>query len=160
MALIEILSNQLNYKITMRDYLLLSLIVVLTACGAELPSDKVRFIEPCEYELMGYKVHDVSSHDSVDYVLKSSPMITVVGDSVFNVSGGLVSLFNGAHFIYRVVGDSLILDDGNGRQSYGLIDLDANSFRVEVVDRHFEQLDMVKPNGKRRKVLKTMNVRF
>lgn len=160
-------NNQLNKsKLTInnsifKNCLFLFSILFLTSCNKKIQTNSQQYIEPCEYNLMGYQVKDVSYHDSVKDFLTDDSYISIIGDSTFKITDELGQfLFNGSNFTYKVEGDSLILLNSDQRQSYKILDLDPNSFRLEVNNKYFDRIDMIKPKDNRRKVEKTVEIKY
>ena len=160
-------NNQLNNsKLTinrsiMKNCLFLFLVLLLAACNKKPQSNLRQYIEPCEYYIMSYQVKDVSYHDSVKSFLTDDSYISIIGDSTFNVTTELGQfLFNGSDFTYEVVEDSLILLNSSRRLSCKILDLSPNSFKLEVDNKYFDRIDMIKPKGKRRRVEKTVKIEY
>ena len=160
-------NNQLNNsKLTinrsiMKNCLFLFLVLLLAACNKKPQSNLRQYIEPCEYYIMSYQVKDVSYHDSVKSFLTDDSYISIIGDSTFNVTTELGQfLFNGSDFTYEVVEDSLILLNSSQRLSCKILDLSPNSFKLEVDNKYFDRIDMIKPKGKRRRVEKTVKIEY
>lgn len=161
-------NNQFNNsKLTtnnsiMKNSLFLFMILIFSACNnINTETASRQYIEPSEYYVMGYQVKDVSYHGSVKNYLIEDPYISISGDSIFNVTNPLGEfLFNGSNFEYKIINDSLILSNDKGKSSYKILDLSPNSFRIEVDNKYFDRIDLVKPKDKRRRVEKTVNIKF
>ena len=158
----QLTNSKLNINSSiMKNCLFLFSILLVTACNTKTQAPSRHYIEPCEYEIMGYQVKDVSYHDSIKSFLTKESNISIIGDSIFNVSEDLGNfLFNGTQFTYKVIEDSLILINNRQKLSYKILDLSSNSFRVEVKNKYFERIDMTKPKGKRRKITKTIEIKY
>lgn len=159
-------NNQLNNskltidQSTMKNYLFL-ILLLLTACNKKPQSTSQQLIEPCEYYIMGYHVKDVTYHDSVKSLLTDDSYITIIGDSIFHVTDELGQfLFNGSRFTYKVMDDSLILSKNSQRFSYKLLALDPNSFELEVDNKYFDKIDLIKPNDKRRRLVEPVKLKY
>lgn len=110
---------------------------------------------------MSYQVKDVAYHDSVKSFLDDNSYISIVGDSTFNVTNELGDfLFNGSSFSYKIIDDSLILSNNKHRMTYRILDLDANAFKLEVDNKYFDRIDMIKPKDKRRRIEKTVKIEY
>lgn len=134
---------------------------MLAACKKEPQMLTQKFIEPCDYTIMSYQVSNVAYHDSVKPYLTKDSYITITGDSIFNVSDKLGEfLFNGTNFIYKVIEDSLILENQGQRYAYKMEELAPNSFKLALENKFFDRIDMIKPKGKRRKIEKTVNLEY
>ncbi len=143
----------------MRRFLFLILVLLMAACSKKPQQMSQKFIEPCEYYMMSYQVKNVSYHDSVKRFLSNDSYITVFGDSIFKVSEELGEfLFNGSKFTYKVIEDSLILKNKAQRLSCKILELAPNSFKLEVDNKYFDRIDMIKPKGKRRKIEGTVKI--
>ena len=160
-------NNQLNNsKLTinnsiMKNCLFVFSVLLLTACNKKTQTTSRLYIEPCEYNIMSYLVKNVSYHDSVKNFLTNDSYISIIGDSTFNVSEDLGNfLFNGNKFTYKVIEDSLILADNSQRLSCKILELSPNSFKIEVDNKYFDRIDLIKPKDKRRKIVKTVEIEY
>lgn len=161
-------NNQLNNsKMTrnhtvMKNILFLFMILILSACNNKNTQIASRqYIEPCDYHIMSYQLKDVAYHDSVKYYLTDDSYISIIGDSTFNITNELGKfLFNGNNFGYKIINDSLILSNNKQRLSYKILGLSPNSFKLEVNNKYFDRIDMIKPKDKRRRVEKTVKIEY
>lgn len=160
-------NNQLNNsKMTinstiMKSCLLLFTILIFSACDKKTQTTSRQYIEPCEYNIMSYQVKDVTYHDSVKNYLSDNSYISIIGDSTFNVTNELGKLlFNGNKFGYKIINDSLILSDSKQRLTYKILELSPNSFKLEVNNKYFDRIDMIKPKDKRRRDEKTVKIEY
>ena len=145
----------------MKNYLLLILIVFLTACDKKSQETSQKFIEPCEYYIMSYQVKDVSYHDSVKNFFSDKSYIKVIGDSIFNVSNELGQfLFNGNKFTYKIMDDSLILLNNSQRFSCKILELAPNSFKLGINNKYLNQIGLIKPKNKRTAVVKSVKLEY
>ena len=145
----------------MKNYLLLILIVFLTACDKKSQETSQKFIEPCEYYIMSYQVKDVSYHDSVKNFFSDKSYIKVIGDSIFNVSNELGQfLFNGNKFTYKVMNDSLILLNNSQRFFCKIMELEPNSFKLGINNKYLNQIGLIKPKNKRTAVVKSVKLEY
>ncbi len=160
-------NNQLNNsKLTinrpiMKNYIFLIIILSLSACNKKIQTTSRQYIEPCEYQIMSYQVKDVAYHDSVKSYLTDASYISIQGDSIFNITNELGEfLFNGSNFTYKIVNDSLILSNNEHRLSCKILELSPNSFKLEVDNKYFDRIDVIKPKEKRRRVEKTVKIEY
>lgn len=145
----------------MKNYLFLLLSFVLfISCNSKPQYLEQKYIEPSEYNVMDYEVKDTSYHKlAVSYVRNSH--VYVIGDSIFNISKNLGDfLFKGNRFSYKILGDSLLLSNQLEKQSYKILNLNPNSFSIEVNNTYFKRIGLIKPKDKRRKVVKTVNIEY
>ncbi len=160
-------NNQLNNsKMTinstiMKSCLLLFTILILSACDKKTQTTSRLYIEPCEYNIMSYQVKDVTYHDSVKNYLSDDSYISIIGDSTFNITNELGEfLFKGNNFVYKIINDSLILSNNKKRLSYKIMEISPNSFKLEVDNKYFNRIDMIKPKDKRRKIEKSVEIEY
>lgn len=145
----------------MKNCLFLAFVLLLAGCTNKTQTPSRQYIEPCDYHIMSYQVKDVAYHDSVKSFLDDNSYISIVGDSTFNVTNELGDfLFNGSSFSYKIIDDSLILSNNKHRMTYRILDLDANAFKLEVDNKYFDRIDMIKPKDKRRRIEKTVKIEY
>ena len=155
-----------NSKITinskvMKSSLLLISMLILSGCNEKTQMMPTQYIEPSNYHIMSYQVKDVKYHDSVAKYISDDSYITIIGDSTFNITSELGEfLFKGNNFVYTIINDSLILSNTKKSVSYKLLEIDPNSFKLEVDNKYFDRIDMVKPKDKRRKIEKTVEIDY
>lgn len=159
-------SNQTNKtKLTlnravMKSYLFLFIIITLVACNNKTQTTSHQYIEPSEYYIMGYQVKSAMYHDSVKHYLTDSSYISIIGDSIFNITDDLGKfLFDETNFTYTISNDSLILSNNRQRLSHK-IDLSPNLFKIELNNKYFKRIDLIKPKEKRRKIQTTVKIEY
>ncbi|WP_319480959.1 helix-turn-helix domain-containing protein [uncultured Draconibacterium sp.] len=145
----------------MKSYLFLIVILFFTACNKKTQTTSQRFIEPCEYSIMSYQVKNAAYHDSVKRFLTDDSYISVSGDSTFTITNELGEfLFNGNNFGYTIINDSLILSNNKQRLSYKILELDPNSFQLEIDNKYFDRIDLIKPKEKRRRIETIVEIEY
>ena len=151
----------INNTIT-RSLIFLLMITVHSACNNKKTETASRqYIEPSEYYIMSYQIKDVAYHDSVKSYLTEDSYISIIGDSTFNITNTLGEfLFNGSNFGYKIINDSLILSNNKGKRSYKILELSPNYFKLEVDNKYFNRIDLVKPKDKRRRIEQTVKIEF
>ncbi|WP_052670790.1 helix-turn-helix domain-containing protein [Draconibacterium sediminis] len=145
----------------MKSYLFIIVILFFTACNNKNQTNSQRYIEPCEYSIMGYQVKNVAYHDSVKSFLTDDSYISVSGDSTFTITNKLGEfLFDGNSFGYKIINDSLILSNDKQRSSYKILELNPNSFKLEVGNKYFNRIDFIKPIEKRRRIETVVEIEY
>lgn len=145
----------------MKNYLYLIIVLLLAACNNKQQLFSQQYIEPCEYYIMSYQVKDIFYHDSVQSLLTDDSYMSIVGDSIINITDELGQfLFKGNRFTYKVINDSLILINNRQRISCKISELAPNSFKLEVDNKYFDRIDFIKPKDKRRKVVEKVELRY
>ncbi len=94
-------------------------------------------------------------------MLTNDSYISIIGDSTFNITNDLGEfLFNGKNFGYKIINDSLILSNDKQRLSYKILELNPNSFKLEVDNKYFDKIDLIKPRDKSRRVEQTVKIEY
>lgn len=145
----------------MKIYALPFLLIILISCNTQNEVPLRKYIEPSDYNIMSYRVKDTMYHKSVKNYLNNDSHISIIGDSIFNITKKLGEfVFKGNTFKYKIINDSLILSNNKQKQFYKILDIRPNSFSIEVQNKYFEQLDLVKPLGKRRRIESVVEIEF
>lgn len=148
-------------RLIVKNFIFLLIVSIFTSCHQKDETNLQKYIEPCEYNIMSFQVNDVANFDYVKSYITNESYISILGDSIFNVTDELGKLlFDGNNFTYEIIDDSLILSHNKQRLSYKLLELNPNSFSFEIDNKYFNRLDMVKPKNKRRKVQTAVKIEY
>ena len=135
--------------------------ILITGCSNDLRKVSKEGIEPGKYQMMGYRVKDLSYHDTIANYLKDGSNLIINKDSLFisNKSLGKL-LFNGNSFKCKIKSDSLFLNKSKNIYSYKISKSDPNSFEIEINNKYFDKVFFIRSKAERKEIITKVSISY